>query len=197
MGITGMMQSKIVAITGGIGSGKSEVCAYLKSLGYVVLSADEIYKNLQKKPEFIEKVYRSLQIENFNYNFFDTKKVANIVFNDPEKLKILNEITHPIIMKEMLDESKKYKGIVFNEVPLLFESQSQNYYDEIIVIVRPLNDRIKAVNLRDNLSEGEILKRINTQIDYEKFNFNAHTVIVNDGSISSLKDKVKAVIEKF
>jgi dephospho-CoA kinase len=186
---------KIIAITGGIGSGKSSVSKIIKSLGYKVFSADEVYASLILNKDFVLSIYNALGIKTASEDF-DRKLVAEKVFNDSEKLKILNDITHPAVMKKLLELSKSCKGVVFNEVPLLFESGYESAYDNIIVVKRSLGDRVKSVSLRDNLDESEVLLRINNQFDYEN-NLNIeHTLIVNDGSLSELESKVKVAIEK-
>lgn len=190
-------KNKIIAITGGIGSGKSTVCNILKELGYPVLSADEVYKNLIKNSDFVKKIYHALNIPYKNGEVFSREKVSNKVFNNKEMLEILNKTTHPNIMNELLRESNKFKGIVFNEVPLLFESGLQNYYSDIIVVIRPLVDRIESVKKRDGLFEEDIKKIIKNQFNYENLSQNNHTIINNDKDFKSLKEKVIGVISEI
>ncbi len=189
--------NRIIAITGGIGSGKSAVCKILKDLGFPVLSADEIYKNLIKNSDFVKKIYHALNIPYKNGEVFSREKVSNKVFNNKEMLEILNKTTHPIIMQEMFNKSKEYGGFVFNEVPLLFESGFENYYDNIIIVIRPLKDRIQSVLNRDGLSESEINKIIKNQFNYENLSQNNHTIITNDKDLTSLKEKVIEVISEI
>ncbi len=188
--------NKLIAITGGIGSGKTSVCKIIKSLGYKVFSADETYSELLNDKSFVKTIYDALDIKSNNY-VFDRKLVANKVFNDNNCLKKLNDITHPLIMKKMLENSKKESGVIFNEVPLLFESGYQNHYDGIIVVKRSLEDRVNSVTKRDGISKNDVLARINNQFDYEnKLNIE-HTLIVNDGSLDKLTSSVKVVLEKI
>ena len=188
--------NKLIAITGGIGSGKTSVSKIIKSLGYKVFSADETYSELLNDKSFVKTIYDALDIKSTNY-VFDRKLVANKVFNDNDCLKKLNDITHPLIMKKMLENSKNESGVIFNEVPLLFESGYQNLYDEIIVVKRSLEDRVNSVTKRDGISKNDVLARINNQYDYEnKLNIE-HTLIVNDGSLDKLTSSVKVVLEKI
>ena len=191
------MKNRIIAITGGIGSGKSKVCEIIKNLGYNVLSADEIYKNLIKDDKIVEKIYNSLNIPYTLGEVFDNKKVSKIVFESKDKLKILNDITHPLIMQEIFRKSKELGGVVFNEIPLLFESGLEKYYSDIIVVVRPLEKRIESVKLRSNLSKEEIVKIINNQFDYENLQKNKHTIINNDKDLLSLNKEVIGAISEF
>lgn len=196
---------KIIAVTGGIGAGKSTVIKIIKDLGYKVFSADEIYKNLLKCVEFKRKIYVAIGLD--YKGRFVKKQVADAVFGNLEKMQSLNRVAHGEIMRVMLDKSKKAasaskkcKGIiqpVFNEVPLLFEGKFEYLYDGIIVITRKIEDRIDAVVSRDNTDKKRVVARINNQVDYEKKDLTAYTLIENDGDISSLVKKVKIAVEKF
>jgi dephospho-CoA kinase len=190
------MINKIIAITGGIGSGKSSVIETIKSLGYVCFSADEVYKNLLLDKTFVKGVYNVLNIENAP-DVFDRELVSSLVFSNKELLKKLNDYTHPIIMETMISNSKKIGGVVFNEVPLLFESGYENLYDNVIVVCRDKNSRINAVVNRDGLSVEAVENRIKNQLDYENISLSAHTILRNDGSLEELSGKVKAVISEI
>ncbi len=185
---------KIYAVTGGIGSGKSTVCEIIKNLGYTVFSADKVYKELLKCPSFVQKIYTALGIDSENFTQFDTDKVAKKVFNNKDALSRLNEVTHPEIMKVMLEKSKGVNGVCFNEVPLLFESGYQDLYDGVIVVTRDLNLRKQDVLKRDKITEEEFYKRVNNQFNYENLSQTTHTVITNDGNLDDLTLKVKAVL---
>lgn len=185
---------KIYAITGGIGSGKSTVCEIIENLGYTVFSADKVYKELLKCPSFVQKIYTALEIDCKDFNNFNTKLVAEKVFSNKELLKVLNSVTHPEVMKVLLEKSKEIKGVCFNEVPLLFEGGYQNLYDGVIVVTRDINLRKQDVLKRDNITEEEFYKRVNNQFNYENLSNFTHTVITNDKGLEELTLKVKAVV---
>lgn len=190
---------KIIAVTGGIGAGKSTVAKILKDAGYKVFGADETYKKLLKNGDFKRKIYNAIGLE-YNGRFIK-KQVADAVFGNPDKLKALNDATHSEIMRVMLEKSKKAAlnsgGLVFNEVPLLFEGGFESLYDGVIVVVRNKELRIAAALARDKTDEKRVLARINSQIDYEKKDLTAYTLIENDGDLSSLSKKVRKAVEKF
>ena len=190
---------KIIAVTGGIGAGKSTVAKILKDAGYKVFGADETYKKLLKNGDFKRKIYNAIGLE-YNGRFIK-KQVADAVFGSPDKLKALNDATHSEIMRVMLEKSKKAAlnsgGLVFNEVPLLFEGGFESLYDGVIVVVRNKEVRIAAALARDKTDEKRVLARINNQIDYEKKDLTAYTLIENDGDLSSLSKKVRKAVEKF
>ena len=150
------MKIKKIAITGGIGSGKSTVLQYLKEKSYIVFSCDEIYRDLSNTYEFIEKL-KKLFPDAIVDGKLDRKKLSNIVFKDKEELLKLNRLTHPLIMEKLLYEMEKASsGVVFAEVPLLFEGNYQTKFDYVIVVVRDLNDRIEAIKLRDKHVLGKV-----------------------------------------
>ena len=190
---------KIIAVTGGIGAGKSTVAKILKNSGYKVFGADETYKKLLKNGDFKRKIYNATGLR-YNGRFIK-KQVADAVFGNPDKLKALNDATHSEIMRVMLEKSKKAAlnsgGLVFNEVPLLFEGGFESLYDGVIVVVRNKEVRIAAALARDKTDEKRVLARINNQIDYEKKDLTAYTLIENDGDLSSLSKKVRKAVEKF
>lgn len=190
---------KIIAVTGGIGAGKSTVAKILKDAGYKVFGADETYKKLLKNGDFKRKIYNATGLK-YNGRFIK-KQVADAVFGNPDKLKALNDATHSEIMRVMLEKSKKAAlnsgGLVFNEVPLLFEGGFESLYDGVIVVVRNKEVRIAAALARDKTDEKRVLARINSQTDYEKKDLTAYTLIENDGDLSSLSKKVRKAVEKF
>ena len=159
---------KIIAVTGGIGAGKSTVAKILKDAGYKVFGADETYKKLLKNGDFKRKIYNAIGLK-YNGRFIK-KQVADAVFGNPDKLKALNDATHSEIMRVMLEKSKKAAlkngGLVFNEVPLLFEGGFESLYDGVIVVVRNKEVRIAAALARDKTDEKRVLARINNQTDY-------------------------------
>ena len=194
------MQRKI-AITGGIGSGKTLAAKYVAEMGYPIFSCDEINRDLLSNPEYIEKIKNAFP-NCVNDDKIDKKSLKNTVFGDKTALKTLNTIAHPLIMKQLFSVMEKCEGeFVFAEVPLLFEGNYEKDFDEIIVITRDLDERIKAVKARDGFSEQEIKSRIAVQFDYSNLenriqNLTAH-VIKNDGDMYSLKNKIQTLIKRL
>ena len=142
---------KLIAITGGIGSGKSTVSSIIKQLNYKVFSADEVYRDLILDKSFVKTIYNALNIESNDF-VFDKELISKKVFNNKEMLLKLNAVTHPSIMDKMLNLSKAEGGVVFNEVPLLFEGGYENIYDKVIIVTRDEKSRVEAVAKRDNIS---------------------------------------------
>ena len=191
------MSDLVVAVTGGIGSGKSTVVNLIKDLGYTVFSADAIYKELLGDSEFFNGVLDSVGVKYSGDKKQSLKEVASLVFSNKDALKRLNDYTHPKIMQKMFELNKGEKGVVFNEVPLLFEGGYQDLYNKVIIVMRSESDRIESVAKRDGLTILEVQNRIKNQQKYEKNLISKHTVIYNDGSILDLKEKVRAVVSEI
>lgn len=193
-----MKRNKIfVAVTGGIGSGKSSAAQMIGKMGYTVVSADRIAKNIYSEPKVLQAVKISFP-DCVSESEVDRKLLAAEVFSDPMKLRRLEAITHPVIMRRLLSEMDKGKGqMVFAEVPLLFESGSESDFDEVIVLMRDREQRIASVKARDGLSDEEVISRIENQYNYEKNPIIGHTVIYNDGDLSALEKQVHRVVNEI
>lgn len=192
---------KLIAITGGIGSGKSLLTDYFASLGYAVLSADEIYSDLLKDEYFVKGICDAVGVRavlvNGRYTL-DRKAVAEKVFGNPAERKKLDDFTHGAIMSEMFSRANDCSGVVFCEVPLLFESGYDKYFDCVIVVFRNENERISSVVSRDNKSEELVKEIIKNQYDYSKLAENGHTIFVeNNGTPRFLYEKANEIIEKI
>ncbi|MDY6367312.1 MAG: dephospho-CoA kinase [Clostridia bacterium] len=191
---------KVIAITGGIGSGKSLAAKFLKENGYKVVSCDEITDSLYKKhrvKKLLSKIFPSAAKGKL-FIKIDKKAVAKEVFSDSEKRNRLNALMHPLIVDYAIRKARRGNGkISFVEIPLLFETQSQEKFDGIIIIKRPIENRIAAVVKRSKITEEEVVQRIGTQFEYETADLSAYTVIENDGDKENLKKAVLTAIEKF
>lgn len=184
------------AITGGIGSGKSTVAEIIKRKGYAVFSCDEIYKELLLDAEFKAKLSLNFDGIISADGSLDRSKLSEIVFNDKSALKRLNALTHPAIIEEVFKKSSGQK-ISFTEVPLLFESGLEKYFDGIIVVLRDMDKRIDAVSARYKIDREKVILRIKSQFNYEICDFAKYYVIHNDGNFEDLKAKIKEVLEKI
>ena len=158
---------KKIAITGGIGSGKSYVAEYIKNLGYPVFSCDEIYKDVSQSLSYIEKL-QTIFPECVIGGKLDRRKLASIVFFDEKQLKKLNAISHPLIMEKLYEEMDKAEGdLIFAEVPLLFEGGFEKDFHETIFVKRNLETRVQGIIQRDKIGESEALQRIQNQYSLE------------------------------
>ena len=183
-----------IAVTGGIGSGKSTVMRMIEGMGFPVLSADAAARNIYDEPDVRSAAEKAFP-DCFEGGVLDRKKLAERVFSDKEKLALLDSITHPAVMKKLFAEAERARGdYVFFEVPLLFEGGYEGLFDHVIVVLRDRAERIAAVVLRDGLSEKEVAARINNQAEHEKNCKAGHTVICNDGDLPTLQRKVNGAV---
>lgn len=191
-----------IAITGGMASGKSTVSQYISELGYPVYDADKIYAELLLNNKTVAEIYDILGMKPAVENgkiIFDRKAVSEKVFSDKSALKRLNEYTHKLVYDEIdkLVEKNIDRPLLFFEIPLLFESKREKDFDAVLVVMRDKNERIDAVKCRSGLTREQALSRMNNQIDYDNFDFSKHTLIYNDGDLTSLKQKVCDVVKKI
>lgn len=163
--------TKIIGLTGGIGSGKSTVANYIASKGIPVYIADEEAKKIMEREDVKQKIQNLFSESVLNPdNSLNRKKIAEFVFNNPNKLKELNDIVHPAVQlhfKNWLNEHKDSPFII-KEVAILFETGGNKQCDKVILITAPEELRIERAMKRDNVTKKDILVRIKNQISDSK-----------------------------
>lgn len=185
---------KIIGLTGGIGSGKSTVLELFKILGVKTYSADESAKKLVNTDPYLINLIKSSFGENiYDKGQLNSKKLSDIVFEDKEKLKLLNSIIHPAVAKDFkLFLNSNNEDYIVKEAAIIFETKSENNYDKIILIQSPIEIRIERVINRDNISREEVMKRINNQLDENLIIDKCDYVIRNENK-EDLEDKVLSI----
>ena len=173
---------KHLGITGGIGSGKSTVARILDTLGIPVYYADDAAKQIMNtdlglrkeiQAHFGDAAYADGQL--------DRKYLAGIVFNDPEKLSLLNSLIHPVTIRHSEHWFRRQSApYAVREAALLFESGASENLDFIIGVYAPKQLRLQRVIKRDGLSAEEIQKRMSRQINEEMKMKLCDAVIRND-----------------
>lgn len=158
-----------IGLTGGIGSGKTTVAKIFETLGIPVYYADDAAKNLMNtNPELKAAVIKNFGEETYKDGALDRKYLASIVFNDKEKLALLNSLTHPVTIQDAAEWMEKQTSpYVIKEAALLFESGSAKQLDYVAGVYAPQHVRVKRVMDRDGLSAEDVMKRISRQIDEE------------------------------
>ena len=162
--------TKIIGLTGGIGSGKTTVARYMASQGIPVYIADEEAKRVMNTPEVLSLVAKTFGVSVLENGIINRQKLAQLVFNAPEKLEQLNNIIHPKVKQDFENWVQKHHNhpFVIKEAAILFESGSYQFCDKIITVTAPENVRIQRVMQRDGITEDQVLARIQNQWKEEK-----------------------------
>ena len=185
---------KIVGLTGGIGSGKSTVLNEFKYLGIKTYSADNAAKTLINSDRaLIDSIKKVFGNNIYKKNKLDTKQLSKIVFQDSDKLEVLNSIIHPAVLNDFDSFVRANDEIyIVKEVAIIFETKSEKAYDKIILVRAPLEERIQRVLLRDDTTIDEVTKRIKNQVDDSSI-INKCDYIIDNYKLSDLKDKVTKI----
>lgn len=198
-----MITQKKIAITGGIGSGKSTVAQILREKGFPVFSCDEIYREITQDYSYIQTISVEFP-EVVKDGEIDRALLSSLVFNDENKRKKLNSIAHPLVVDALLQRMNTCNtALVFAEVPLLFEGGFERLFDAVFVVVREHSARIQAVQARDGLNATDITARMNAQFDYEseenqnRLNNSNVFLLKNDDSLANLNKNVEDIIQKI
>lgn len=194
---------KVIGLTGGTGSGKSTVAAYLEKKGCIIIDADKISRNLTKPGgEALEPIRRRFGADVFfEDGSLDRKKLGGIVFSDDAKLRSLEEITTDIVIKKILEKVEHLKkngfnGTVILDAPLLFECGMKDCTDENWLVTCDLENRIQRLIDRDGISRQSILDRMANQLSDEQKRMMADRVIENSGSLTELYSRIDRFIER-
>jgi len=173
---------KKVAITGGIGSGKSVVAEFLRTIGYPVYNSDEESKRLlNENQELREKLSETFGKDLYKNGQLDKALFASLIFGNEKLLEQANEIIHPAVYQDFERWSKAQNSdIVFIETALYFRSDGKKYIPFSIFVQAPLELRIQRVMQRDNYTEKEVLARIKSQMPDENIEHLADFHISND-----------------
>lgn len=189
---------KRIGITGGIGAGKSLVAEIIKAMGYPVYNSDERAKELtESNPKIKEGLIHLFGEEIYQNDTLNKFALAQAIFSDESLREKVNALIHPIVREDFnLWALAQNYSLVFNESAILFETGSFKNFDAIILVYAPKELRIKRIMKRDNCSENEVLKRMNSQFsDEEKYQLTEFRVL-NDEQTPLLK-QVEQIILSF
>lgn len=196
-----MKKTKRIAVTGGIGSGKSTVMKIIARFGYQTIDLDEVYSELLGNEEFVLGICETIGVKPLIVNekaTLDRAAVSKKVFGDKTLLEKLDSFTHERIIGAAFEKAENSGGgLVFFEVPLLFESGLEKSFDEVIVVKRALSERLKSAAKRDGVTVSDVEMRAKNQFDYDNNDLSLHIVIVNDGDVESLEEKVRKVLSEL
>jgi dephospho-CoA kinase len=171
-----------VGLTGGIGSGKTTVAKIFEVLGIPVYYADDAAKRLMNTDSTLkEAIIKNFGDQCYFNDELDRRYLASVVFNDKEKLKLLNSLIHPATIRDAEEWMKQQTTpYIIKEAALLFESGADKHLDYIIGVASPLSLRIKRAMQRDGVTEEEVMKRLSRQMNEELKMKKCNFIITND-----------------
>ncbi len=192
-----------IAVTGSAGSGKSLVLKRFNELGLVTLDCDIIARQVVEPGEagfkdVVEAFGRDVLL---NDGGLDRPRLRNLIINDPGKRKKMEEMLHPRILEQMKLQIRKadYKGInaVAVEVPLLFESGMDQFFDVTIAVMAKDQDLVKRISERDRVKKSEAEKMLSLQMPQEEKKKRADHVLYNLGTNAELFESVDNLFDKI
>ncbi|MFA7421515.1 MAG: dephospho-CoA kinase [Melioribacteraceae bacterium] len=187
-----------IAITGGIGSGKSLVSDYLENKGFPVLRADLIAKELMAHDSEVKRLLVSeFGADSFIDDKLNTKFLAEKVFSNEEDVLKINAIVHPPTMEkidQLANDIFKSQNVVFIESALVFEANLEDYFDYIMLVYTDEKTRIERVLLREQVTEEKIRARMQFQIPDEDKKEDADFVIDNSTTIEELQNRIEFIL---
>lgn len=190
-----------IGLTGSLGSGKSTVAKLLQQRGHPVVDADQMARQtLSPGSPAEQKVFaafgRAIQDD---AGQLDRKKLADVVFRDSTKLRLLEAIIHPLVRNltgaKRQELEKAGHRLAFYDVPLLFEKQMEPMFDGIVVVYADLETCIERVMARNHTDRADVEARIRNQLAMEEKIKKAHWVVSNTGTQEDLEKAVDKVLD--
>ena len=189
----------VIGLTGGIGTGKSEVARIFQELGAVVINADQIgHQAYNPHSEIWHEVVKAFGEGILEPSGeIDRKKLGSIVFADPEQLTRLNRIMHPRMARMVVQQAQELREqgveVVVVEAALLFEAGWDSLVGEVWSTYSPEDLVIERLQSRSGLSMEEAKKRIDSQMSAEERNSRSQVVVENSGDLAELERIVRNI----
>lgn len=191
---------QIVAITGSIGCGKTTIAGIIRKLGYVVYDVDKWCRQLYYDDNFLQLIKRHYP-ETWQNGVFNKRKLRTMVFDDRNKLKKLEELTHPFLKQKFLSVINKAarcgEEVMFVDVALLFEMGWEKYCTKIIVADAPYVVQKQRVMVRDNISAVDFDKINSVQMSNDERIALSDYAVNTDTSINILKAELAVIINEM
>ena len=193
---------RIIGITGGIASGKSTVTEFLRQQGYQVIDADQVVHELQEPGG---RLYQAL-LSTFGSSILqedgrlDRPKLGAMIFGNPELLEQSSQIQNQIICEELAgrrDLLAETEDIFFMDLPLLFELQYEDWFDQIWLVDVTEETQLSRLMSRNALSQEEAEKRIAAQLSLREKRKRADVLIDNNGSLEATRQQIRDALQKL
>jgi dephospho-CoA kinase len=188
--------TKVIGLTGGIGSGKTTIAGYFAEMGVPVYIADNGARAVMQLDDVIKQIKNVFGEIVFENNVLNRAKLAEIVFNDKEKLAKLNAIVHPAVKNDFevwLLKHENYKYVIY-EAAILFESGRYKECDFIITVTAPEEIRINRVLKRDNTTRAQVLSRMQMQWKDED-RISRSNFVINNVNLKIAKEEVVKILK--
>jgi dephospho-CoA kinase len=189
----------IVALTGGIGSGKSTVGQIFSQLGAIVIDSDQLARDVLERGSIgFDEVVAKFGDEILKNGEIDRQLLASIVFRDPKKRSELEQVTHPLIRKAFAEvvARSETNSIVINQIPLLVESNHDYKFDHVITVSATEAIRTQRL-LKRGLTADQIKQRMQAQATDQMRESIADSVITNEADEQNLSDQVEIIWEQL
>lgn len=190
----------IIGLTGSIASGKSTVAKMMTALGLPIVDADVVARDVVEPGTetlalIVQNFGADILLEDGNLN---RPKLGDIIFHEPAKRKILNDIMHPAIRQEMLRQRDAYieagqKHVVM-DIPLLFESKLEHFVERILVVSVSEEVQLRRLMERNQLSKEDALARMHSQLPISVKEKSAHAVIYNNENLQQTEEQLKKIL---
>lgn len=186
-----------LAVTGGIGSGKSTASAYLRELGAAAVSADDLVHRLLETPDVVALVQERFGDDVVGGSGIDRGALAGVVFDDPQELIWLENLLHPQVRLAIEEWAAAQEALpeppplLVGEIPLLFETGMEREFDYVLLITAP--EEVRRKRLVAKLTESEFSRRVANQLDETAKVARSDFVFVNAGSRRRLREYVAEV----
>ena len=193
----------VIGLTGQTGSGKTTACRIFRDNGFAVINADEVARMIMDPGSVcLKEVADCFGSHILNEDMsLNRQKLADIVFNNPKKLELLNSISYPHITSEILalirENSSKGNKLILLDAPTLFESRADDFCEIIISVIADESMRLRRIMERDGLTEEQALSRMKSQHNEKFFVANSDFIIKNNDGINGLDDIVNEMSAKI
>ena len=195
--------TKTIAITGGIGAGKSTFCSKLKERGFKIHSSDEQVAKIYKKPDkkfvtYLDAIGLSMSVSKKN---IDKKIISEIIFENKKIRKKLELYIFKIVRKKRSEfikqEKQKNTRLIFIDIPLLFENSLEKQFHKVISILAPKQARLKRLKKTRQMTEKQFKKIIQSQTSDVMRKKKSDYVIYNNSTLKDYKIKINKLINKL
>jgi dephospho-CoA kinase len=189
----------ILGLTGGIATGKSTATNFFKEKGYSVICADKIAREITEKTEILEEISKEFGNDVISEGKLNRKILREKVFIDKNKVKLLNEITHPAIIEEIKLEINKNaeESLVVLDIPLLFEGNYEFLVDKSLLIFCDENIQIERIKERDKVDTQNAINIIKNQLSLLEKKQRADYIIENNGTKEEFYKKLNSFLDKI